>query len=653
MPVRAEIQGLRAVAVLLVVVHHLWPAALPGGFVGVDVFFAISGFLITSHLVREIDRTGRVSLLAFWGRRVRRILPAALFVLLCSAAATALLVPPVYWEQFIAEIRASTLYAQNWHLASAAVDYFAAEDGPSPVRHFWSLSVEEQFYLCWPVLLLAASFGRRRMVAITIGAVTAASLVYSVRSTAANPAAAYFATPARAWEFGAGALLALAGARRFGGAPLAWAGLAAIGLAAATYAPATAVPGVAALLPVLGAVAVMASGVAVRPLALAPAQVGGDLSYSIYLWHWPLIVLVPSTTPVVILMLTILLAWLTKRLVEDPLRFGRASRPTFALVAAATVALLGVCSGGSSYLRDQIREAERASASVLSSRPACFGAAARDPQHPCENPKLRLTVVPTPLQARDRSNAPCTLEELRGLLYVCGFGTPRKHATGTIALIGDSHASHWRAAVEGVADARGWHGVSITHSGCPFTRAVKDLREPARSDCLRWNREVRAWLGRHREIETVFVSAISGSSWVVRPGRSQFASAVDGYLRAFKSLGGAVKQVVVIRDTPKAERDTAACVQRAIGAHRRAGTACAQPRSRALTADPLAAAALRWKRDRIHLADLTRLICDARKCFPVVGGALVYKDEHHLTTVYARTMTPYLQRQVDRVVAPR
>ena len=146
------------------------------------------------------------------------------------------------------------------------------------------------------------------------------------------------------------------------------------------------------------------------------------------------------------------------------------------------------------------------------------------------------------------------------------------------AHIGDSHASHWRAALEGVAKARGWHGVSITHSGCPFTRAVKDLREPARSDCLRWNREVREWLGRHREISTVFASAISGSSWVVPRGRSQYGSAVDGYLRAFKSLPRSVENVVVIRDTPKAERDTAACVQRSIGAHRRAGTACAQPR---------------------------------------------------------------------------
>ena len=156
-PLRPEIQGLRAVAVALVVVHHLWPGALPGGFVGVDVFFAISGYLITAHLLREIDRHGRVRLGAFWVRRARRILPAALLVLGCALAATLALVPSTYWPQYVAEVRASTLYGQNWHLAAAAVDYFAAEDGPSPVRHFWSLSAEEQFYLVWPVLLLVAA----------------------------------------------------------------------------------------------------------------------------------------------------------------------------------------------------------------------------------------------------------------------------------------------------------------------------------------------------------------------------------------------------------------------------------------------------------------------------------------------------------------
>src|SRR5436190_11967198 len=215
--VRPEIQALRAAAVSLVVVYHFWPALLPGGFVGVDVFFAISGFLITSLLLREVDRTGTVSMTAFWARRARRILPPALVVLLFCAVATIVFVPLNYWQQFFGEMRASTTYGQNWHLASAAVDYFSSSNPVSPVEHFWSLSAEEQFYLVWPVLIVLVATARRvrrlgfgrRSIGIVMALLTVLSLAYGVYSTATDPAAAYFVTPSRAWEFGAGGLLAL------------------------------------------------------------------------------------------------------------------------------------------------------------------------------------------------------------------------------------------------------------------------------------------------------------------------------------------------------------------------------------------------------------------------------------------------------------
>ena len=269
--VRPEIQGLRAVAVAVVVVCHFWPSALPGGFVGVDVFFAISGFLITSHLLREVAATGRVSLAGFWARRARRILPAALLVLALCALATLAWVPEVHRAQFFAEIRASTFYVENWQLAHTAVDYFAADQGPSPVQHFWSLSAEEQFYLVWPVLILAAAAiglraRSRRRVFAALAAVTAGSLAYSIYKTGADPAAAYFVTPTRAWEFGLGGLLAFCRVRAPARLRVAVAGLVAIAVAAATFSADTAFPGVAALLPVLGACAVIwARAPAARP----------------------------------------------------------------------------------------------------------------------------------------------------------------------------------------------------------------------------------------------------------------------------------------------------------------------------------------------------------------------------------------------------
>ena len=210
---------------LLVVGFHLWPVRIPGGYVGVDVFFVISGFLITSHLMREVERDGRISFGRFWARRARRLLPAAYTVLAAAAVATYLWLPRVAWEQSFREIIASSLYVQNWQLAADAVNYLAADNAPSPVQHYWTLSVEEQFYLVWPVLIVLtivvaarARWERSVALAVSLSVVTASSFVYSLWMTGHNPSAAYFVTPTRAWQFGAGALLGMYAARRRGAA---------------------------------------------------------------------------------------------------------------------------------------------------------------------------------------------------------------------------------------------------------------------------------------------------------------------------------------------------------------------------------------------------------------------------------------------------
>jgi peptidoglycan/LPS O-acetylase OafA/YrhL len=640
---RPEIQALRALAVALVVVYHLWPAALPGGFVGVDVFFVISGFLITSLLLREVDARGTVSLSGFWARRARRILPAALLTLLFCALATALVVPRVYWQQFFGDIRASTAYVQNWHLASAAVDYMAADNAPSAVQHFWSLSVEEQFYVVWPVVILLA---RRR--AAALATLTAASLAYSIYATAANPAAAYFVTPTRAWEFGAGGLLAMAPALRHGRAALSWAGLAAIGVAAGTYGASTPFPGYTALLPVAGALAIIAAARPSWPLTIAPVQFLGDISYSVYLWHWPLIVLAPFAFGHVprlgIVAATLLVAWGTKLLVEDPVRASRfllAHRPrlTLSFAVAATVAVIVVAETGVTYVRGEARAAERREQKLLASKPTCLGAAARDPVRPCSNPRLRTVVVPAPIEAARTPNAWC--ERVSAL--DCRFGVP--HPRGQFAVIGDSHAQHWRAALQVVARARRWRGHSITRSGCELSLAPKPLPEPARSQCIAWNKAVPRWLANHPAVHTVYVA-----EKVPAAGELSFAAAERGYAAAWRALPASVTRIVVIRDTPEVlpGGETLACVDRAMSAHRDAARACAVPRAKALAPDPAAAAARRMRSKRVRVLDLTRFFCDRRRCYPVIGGVLVYKDMHHLTKAYARTLGPYLLSSDDR-----
>lgn len=676
---RPEIQALRAIAVSLVVVYHLWPKALPGGFTGVDVFFAISGFLITSHLLREVDRTGRVSLAEFWARRARRILPAALLVIALTAVATIIWVPENYWSQYFGEIRASTAYVQNWHLADAAVDYLAAENNPSPLQHFWSLSAEEQFYIVWPVLILGAALvaagrfvrARRGAITLVLGVVAALSLAYAISYTVSNPARAFFVTPTRAWEFAAGGLLAILALTRLPTPvriAVSWGGLAALLVAALAYSGATPWPGYAALLPVLGTLAVIWAGAPrgrlspTAAMSLPPVQFLGGISYSVYLWHWPLLILLPiitgdainPTMKIIILVATVVLAWLTKVLVEDPVRTGsfltkRKARWTFASVAVGTATVFVLAAIGSSTLDAHERQAEQRAKRVLADTPRCFGAASHDPAHRCVNPDLSRSVVPLPVVAATRANSPCTRQKREGLVWPCAFGVAESsHPKQEIAVIGDSHASHWRAAIDVVARAKKWHGVSIARAGCPFTRATKKLPEPARSQCVDWNRQVVAWLKRHPEITTVFVAQINGDVGVVTHGKDVFSTQVAGYAGAWELLPANVKRLYVFRDTPRMGKDTMACVQQAIDSHHRAGSSCAVPQSQALRRDP-AEVATRRAAKRVKLIDMIRYLCDGRECPPVIGGALVYKDNHHLTEVYATTLGPYLRREIDKL----
>jgi peptidoglycan/LPS O-acetylase OafA/YrhL len=678
--VRVEIQGLRAVAVLLVVAYHLWPDAVPGGYVGVDVFFAISGFLITAHLFREAGRTGRVSLPRFWARRARRLLPASLTVLLFCAVTTLIAVPQIYWQSFFGDIRASAFYVQNWHLAASSVDYLASAEQPSPVQHFWSLSAEEQFYLVWPALVLLAvalvrtgsRVHRRRSVALVLGLVTVASLVFSILFTASDPTEAYFVTPTRAWEFGAGGLLALLVAGRTPAPALravaSWVGIAAIAVAAFAYTDATAFPGIAAGMPIAGALFVIWAGAPdvpwapTRILALRPVQVVGDISYGVYLWHWPLLILAPyllghgvgTGTRIMVLVASLALAWVTKLLIEDPVRRSRpllARRPamTFALAAAATGIVVAVALGGTREVQRELRQAKAKTARTVAAQPRCFGAASHDPDKPCVNPALARTVVPLPLEAKNEPNPACTRKSRVGAVSICEFGVPPARATRTFALIGDSHATHWRAGLEVVARRKSWHGLSITHTGCPFSRATYDLPEPARSRCVAWNRQVPAQLALHPEVDTVFVSSITGGNVVVPRGKTATRAKIDGYERAWAALPPTVKRIVVIRDTPKSTGTTLQCVDDAIAAGDDPGAACQNPRRRGLDPDPAAFAARGLPRDRAQVIDMTRYLCGATQCRPVIGGVLVYKDVHHLTRTYATTLGPLLQRKIDRL----
>ena len=280
-----------------------------------------------------------------------------------------------------------------------------------------------------------------------------------------------------------------------------------------------------------------------------------------------------------------------------------------------------------------------------------LGAASRNPRFRCINPALRLTVMPVPAQAADDPNAPCVIVSKK-VPYTCQFGVPVARADRKIAVIGDSHAAHWRGAVEVVAQARRWSGYSLTRSGCPLSTAAPDLDKARRESCARWRHAVFAWLRRHRDVRTVFVSQLAGLGVRAPRGVSSREYEIQGFVRAWQRLPKTVRHVVVLRDTPVTRDNTSSCVERAIRRNQRADATCSFSRSSAIRRDPAAIAALRRGNPRVHLVDLTRFMCSPKLCYPVVGGVLVHKDLTHLTPIFASTLGPFLLRSVNRMYDP-
>lgn len=671
---RVEIQALRAVAVTLVLVYHLWPRRLTGGYVGVDVFFVISGFLITSHLMREVDRSGRISLPHFWARRARRLLPASLVVVTVVAVATLTLTPDTYWRQYMSEIAASTLYVENWLLASNSVDYLAAAYAASPVQHFWSLSAEEQFYLVWPVLMLGAvAATRRRSPRVTRGAilavlaaVTIGSLVVSVVWTSRVAASAYFVTPTRMWEFGAGGIFALVPLRAVGArlaSVMSWAGLAAIGSSAMVLTGATRFPGFVAAVPVLGTLAVIAAGdprhwsSPTRVARLKPVQFLGDISYSVYLWHWPMIVVVPiviarplaARDKLIIIVASVILAHATKITVEDRFRFSTplvSARPrwTFLSVVAAATVIVAACGISVSVLDGRnAREADRILAATKGS---CFGAAALEPRNACAD-AFAVSGSMDPAFAKTDANLVadpaggwrCEVPPSQTTIRRCILGAT-ENPVRTIAMLGDSHAMHLMEPMRVIAEQHHWQVVTYFKSACSGTGAADVVLTQRREDqvpCAEWGAEALAEIAANPQIDTLVTSNVS-SAYFQDDGSAPVSP--QRYLSAWQGILAAGKKVVVVADVPRTNgTDIPDCLA-AAGAN---PSACNEPESAAFPPDAMAQAAAEANNKSVTLLNLADHFCVAGVCHARIGGVIVYSDASHLTNTYARTLAPYIE----------
>ena len=666
---RPDVEGLRAVAVVLVVLYHAGLPGLSGGFVGVDVFFVISGFVITGLLLRERATTDRTSLRSFYGRRVRRILPAATLVIVTTVVATYAVLGLLYGNPTAVAARWTAVFLANVHFADLGTDYLSAQQPPSPLQNFWSLAVEEQFYLVYPaiVLLVASlrsSVALRIRLAVALVPIIAGSFLISVLQTASSPTGAFFSPFARAWELALGALVAAATPallrlpRQLAGC-LTWAGLAAIGSAAVAYSSTTPYPGSLVAVPVVGTALVIAGGTPVprsgaeAVLRLAPFQWFGRLSYSLYLWHWPILIIaaeaaghdgLPFHQNLGWLALALLVAYATHRLVENPVRHARvlARRPWLpigfglALVATSLVVATGALNlhgedGGLRTYRGVVPLSAAAVTHLVDQAPSI----------------VRVPGDLTPTLADVPGNwggppAGCSLSYAQTSGPACVFGDPQgRH---TVVLYGDSHAEMWFTAVDRITREAGWRLVLLAKSACPAVD-LPFANPPGHGTpsgtftaCATWHRTaLRRIQVAHPDLVIVTQNPDLGPHGRVYT-TGQWLTATEALVRA---LPVPAARVTVLGDIPAPPEAGPTCVslhpddvQRCSGPN----TVYAQQRG---AVEELAAALT-----GARYIDTQPWFCSTT-CTDVIGRYLPYWDSVHMTLDYSIVLSGVLGQALD------
>ena len=649
---RPDIEGLRGIAILLVLLFHAGLPWTPGGFVGVDVFFVISGFLITGKLWRESQQPGGLNITRFYAWRIRRLLPAALVAVALISLVGLLLAAPLDRSELAADGAASALSIANMRFIGS-VDYFAATTSPSPFLHFWSLSVEEQFYLVWPALIVLLTWrggsSRRLIVALLIGVV--ASFALSIWLTDTSPARAFYLLPTRVWQLGVGGLLALVGVMGTsrGAGALAWAGLAAVAVAGVALTAEMPYPGLAALLPTAGAVALLYGGAApsgpVRLLAAAPLRFLGKISYSLYLWHWPLLVLplmfleraLTGVEVVASVAAAIGVSWLSWRFVEQPFRYGDRSRRATSW-SAIRVGVAGILSVA--LFTQGLAAALPSSAVAVQPTPSPSGSPVAS-----DGPiTLPADLTPSLASARDDE------ERLRGdgCLAFERVSTPPNCVYGvkgsaiTIALVGDSHASHWFPAIEAIALERGWRLLTFVKVSCSFTTLVQRnlaLKREYR-ECTAFNEATVARLNQIKPALTIIVNRRT-----FRPIEENITSALAG-----AALGEMVARIpgatAILVDTPDPGRDVPACLSK----HPSDIRACLFTQDDADNREIGIAERVAADVSGARLIDLTANICTEWPCSPISGSVLIYRDEDHMTATFSRSLAAPLGVEIAKLL---
>jgi len=670
---RADIQGLRAIAVLAVIADHLagWPR---GSFDGVDIFFVISGYLITGILVGEFESRQTISFLGFYARRIKRILPAGLFVIGATLCATRVLAGIDRYHFAAKDAIAAVFFAANWRFAHTGVNYFNQALPPSPLQHYWSLSVEEQFYFVWPWLMLGVlliglrlRFWRHdhaRLVAgVAIVVLSGVSLWLAFVHTSSNPTVAYFSTFDRAWELGLGALVAIAARPLERVDPrlrlaIALAGLLGILVSLFVVRSSPGFPAPWALLPTLCTAAVLGAGAGLTSRSLLPltnpvSQYLGNTSYSLYLWHFPVVVLIVAVFArysaaywVVGLLLIFGLSAASFHLLEEPARRGTWFRPrpgrlpmpslgwlkyASACAATALIAAFGLLVVRSTEPTRLVLRAPVLIGHTQDDPGDCLGAAALDPRHRCATLDTGDRVAPLPGELPDDTGgAYACYAYLRQPMHPCVYGSARPDAI-RVALIGDSHAAALLAMLEPQLDAVNWRVTVFVGQTCGWL-------PPALSPSCPGLRLIARDLVHHHY------------AIVIATELRQYTSSVAQHLEAMRPVAATGARIVVVEDDPGVSPASTACVDRVTySATGDCGTSAAYAYQ---DPDLLARAA-----ERIPGAVVIptrQYYCHGDFCPATIGNVIVYRDTAaHVTASYARTVSPYLVEAIERALHTR
>jgi len=677
---RGDIQGLRGVAVLLVLLFHAQIPGIRGGFVGVDIFFVISGYLITGNLLRELKSTGTIKFRDFYARRIRRLLPASFLVLVVTVIAAIFVFPPILLPGLALDVTSAGFYLPNADFAIRATDYFSTSLIPSPVLHYWSLGVEEQFYLCWPLLLFLVMRGKRRRdfhLLLLFGTLFVASLELASWWLPHNQPWAFYALPTRAWELILGALIAayFKYLARIPRALLSLAGTVGLVLVIGSgifQNDPLHFPGKSALIPTVGSFLLIIAGLARTPgiatkfLQLAPLQQLGKISYSLYLWHWPILV-IPQVAVgnhlhllyrILLAILCIFVASASERYIERPFRSGKfalrhpAKTITSALAVACVVSALAFAMDYelTGELRNQ-HGAESAkeerdfidAMAIPSSKKANvvpLRAATKDFPVPIGlEPSLLNAKKDRPITYADGCH---NQMNVKPTLHPCIYGVPTSKTT--VVLFGDSHALAWFPALNEVAKENNWRLLSLTMSACTPADIPAYNRQTGTvmANCPIWRKEAIARI----QAEHPYLVLVTGTSGFesyahggVISGEARIPYYKSGMNRTIKELQQTSSHVVLMSDTPAQSQDPLVC----LSAHPKSTLACATPASQAISSEWMAVESAVASHNSIPIIRPQYWVCPTDPCPVVIGKILTFMDPGHMTATFSQALAGKLK----------